>query len=53
MNKLPAHNLSTRHGVSPSCVGLPAGHWPTITEFLVQRFPAITREVWLQRMQAG
>ncbi len=53
MSKLPAHNLSTRHGVSPSCVGLPAGHWSTITEFLVQRFPAITREVWLQRMQAG
>ncbi|MGH6637942.1 MAG: pseudouridine synthase, partial [Polaromonas sp.] len=47
------HGLPLRHGVSPSCVGLPAGHWPTITEFLVQRFPAITREVWLQRMQAG
>jgi tRNA pseudouridine32 synthase/23S rRNA pseudouridine746 synthase len=31
-------------------VGLPAGHWPTITDFLVERFPAIAREVWLQRM---
>lgn len=44
------HGLPTRHGVSPSCVGLPAGHWPTITDFLVERFPAIAREVWLQRM---
>ncbi|OYY38156.1 MAG: pseudouridine synthase [Polaromonas sp. 39-63-25] len=44
------HGLPARDGVSPSCVGLPAGHWPTITDFLVERFPAIAREVWLQRM---
>lgn len=53
MSTLPPHGLPTRHGVSPSCVGLPAGPWPTITDFLRQRFPAITREVWLQRMQDG
>lgn len=47
------HGLATVNGVSPSCVGLPAGGWPTITEFLVQRFPAITREVWLERMAQG
>jgi tRNA pseudouridine32 synthase/23S rRNA pseudouridine746 synthase len=45
--------LPTRHGVSPSCVGLPAGHWPTFTDFLVERFPAISRAVWLERMAAG
>ena len=45
-----AHGLPTRAGVGPSCVGLPAGNWPTITDFLVERFPAISREVWLQRM---
>ena len=50
MKSLPAHGLPTRHGVSPSCVGLPAGDWPTITDFLLHRFPAITREVWLERM---
>lgn len=50
---MPPHGLPTRHGVSPSCVGLPAGPWPTITDFLLQRFPAITRGVWLQRMQDG
>ena len=54
MTKLPAHGgLATRDGVSPSCVGLPAGDWPTFTDFLVQRFPAISRGVWLQRMAAG
>jgi len=46
----PNHGLATRNGVGPSCVGLPAGHWPSITDFLVERFPAIAREVWLQRM---
>ena len=42
--------LPTRDGVGPSCVGLPAGNWPTITDFLVERFPAISRKVWLARM---
>ncbi len=46
----PQHGLLTKNGVGPSCVGLPAGHWPTITDFLVERFPAIAREVWLERM---
>jgi tRNA pseudouridine32 synthase/23S rRNA pseudouridine746 synthase len=32
---------------------LPGGDWPTFTDFLVQRFPAIDREVWLQRMASG
>lgn len=54
MSKLLAHGgLPTRHGVSPSCVGLPAGDWPTFTDFLVERFPAITRATWLERMAAG
>ena len=50
MSRLPAHGLPTKNGVGPSCVGLPAGNWRTITDFLVERFPAITREVWLERM---
>lgn len=54
MSPLPAHGgLPTKHGVSPSCVGLPAGAWPTFTDFLVERFPAITRQTWLDRMAAG
>ncbi len=46
----PNHGLATRNGVGPSCVGLPAGNWPTITDFLVERFPAISRDVWIDRM---
>ena len=42
-----------RNGVGPSCIGLPAGSWPTILDFLVQRFPAIARAVWQQRMVQG
>ncbi|MDB5931072.1 MAG: pseudouridine synthase [Polaromonas sp.] len=54
MSSSPAcGGLPTRHGVSPSCVGLPAGHWPTFTDFLAERFPAIGRAVWLERMAAG
>ena len=54
MNKpLCAALPPTRNGVGPSCVGLPAGNWPTIADFLVQRFPAIDRAVWVQRMNEG
>ena len=48
-----AHGLPTRSGVGPSCVGLPAGPWPTITDFLVAHFPAISRTIWLARMASG
>ncbi|MCY7308868.1 MAG: pseudouridine synthase, partial [Rhodoferax sp.] len=40
-------------GGGPSCVAVVAGPWATITDFLVQRFPAQPREVWLHRMAAG
>lgn len=49
----PQLPLPTRDGVGPSCVGLPAGPWPTITEFLIERFPAITREAWIERIEAN
>ena len=45
--------LPTRDGVGPSCVALVAGPWATITDFLLQRFPAQPRELWLRRMAAG
>ena len=51
--KYGQHGLPTRHGVGPSCIGLPAGSWATITDFLTDRFPAITRQTWLERMQQG
>ncbi|MDO9199331.1 pseudouridine synthase [Rhodoferax sp.] len=42
-----------RNGVGPSCIGLPAGAWPTTLDFLTERFPAISRDVWHQRMAQG
>ncbi len=43
----------TRSGVGPSCVGLPSGPWPTMLDFLSERFGAIPRERWQARMEAG
>lgn len=51
--KYGEHGLPVRNGVGPSCVGLPPGHWPTITDFLLERFPAVAREVWLRRIHDG
>lgn len=51
--RLALGGLPIRAGVSPSCVSLPGGDWPTLTEFLVERFPAISRAVWLARMAGG
>ena len=46
--KPPSHQ-----GVGASCVGLPAGLWPTLIDFLGERFPNITPATWLQRMARG
>ena len=43
----------TRNGIGASCVGLPAGDWPTVLEFLAERFPGIAATVWQQRMASG
>ena len=52
--------LPTKNGVGPSVVGLPKNgakvdqsQWRTITDFLAERFPAIPRATWLQRMADG
>jgi len=34
-------------------VGLPAGPWPTLIDFLVARFPGIPRPTWLDRFTRG
>ena len=43
----------TRNGVGPSCVGLPAGPWRTLLDFLQTRFPSVNRATWLERMARG
>jgi tRNA pseudouridine32 synthase / 23S rRNA pseudouridine746 synthase len=45
--------LPDRNGVGPSCVALPAGDWPTVLDFLAQRFAAISRHEWSERMRDG
>ena len=45
--------LPTKDGIGPSCVALPPGSWSTISDFLVDRFPAVTADTWLTRMQQG
>jgi len=42
-----------RNGVGPSCVGLPAGHWPSLIDFLSERFPNVARPTWLERLARG
>lgn len=40
-------------GVAPSYLWLQAGAWPTLLEFLVQRFPAVDGATWVARMARG
>jgi len=49
----PPFKPPTRQGIGPSCVGLPAGAWPTLLDFLTERFPNITPQTWLERMARG
>lgn len=45
--------LPTIDGVSPSCVALPHGPWPTVLDFLAKRIPAVPWQDWRQRMAQG
>jgi len=48
--------LPMRHGVSASRVWLPKdeeNNWNTILDFLIERFPFISPEILMQRMQRG
>lgn len=45
--------LPTKDGVGPSCVALPPGPWSTISDFLLDRFPAVSATTWQARMRQG
>lgn len=45
--------IPTRNGVGPSRVSLPAGPWPTVFDFLLERMPDIPRDEWLHRFEHG
>jgi tRNA pseudouridine32 synthase/23S rRNA pseudouridine746 synthase len=45
--------LPARDGVSPSRVHLPKGPWPTVLDFLLERFPYLPAEVLRGRLERG
>jgi tRNA pseudouridine32 synthase/23S rRNA pseudouridine746 synthase len=50
---LKQHKPATRNGIGPSCVGLPAGSWPCLLDFLAERFSNVSRQTWLERLARG
>jgi tRNA pseudouridine32 synthase / 23S rRNA pseudouridine746 synthase len=53
MSRAAAPSLPVRDGVSPSTVALPAGQWPTVLDFLAERFPFLSRPQWRDRLNDG
>ncbi len=49
----PKSPLPVRDGVAPSYIWLQKGSWPTILDFLNQRFPEVGSTVWLGRLDRG
>ncbi len=45
--------LPMRDGVNPSCVVLPSVGRGLLLDFLVERLPAVSRQDWLRRIDAG
>lgn len=45
--------LPIRDGIAPSYLWLPEGRWPSLLEFLVQRFPHLGEAVLRERMAKG
>jgi tRNA pseudouridine32 synthase/23S rRNA pseudouridine746 synthase len=45
--------LPVRDGIAPSFVYLPAGQSGSLLAFLEQRFPAVSRSIWIARMLRG
>ncbi|MGQ0618357.1 MAG: pseudouridine synthase [Panacagrimonas sp.] len=45
--------LPLRDGVGAGHVQVPPGRWPTLLDFLCERFPTIGRDVWRSRFERG
>ena len=45
--------LPLRDGVAPSFLELPAGDWPDLLSFLIERFPHVAADRWCERLQRG
>jgi tRNA pseudouridine32 synthase/23S rRNA pseudouridine746 synthase len=46
-------HLPAIDGLAPSTLQLPPGVWPTVLDCLCERFPAVARSQWLDRMARG
>lgn len=53
MKQQTINKPASRNGVGPSSIALPPGLWPSIIDFLVEKFPAIPHSEWATRMQRG
>lgn len=51
--KTAMNNASAIDGLAPSRLQLPPGPWPTVLDCLCARFPAITRDAWIDRFARG
>ncbi len=45
--------MSHSPSIRPSVLHLPQGDWSTVLDCLCERFPAIAREIWVERMESG
>lgn len=52
MSRYPS-TLALRDGVAPSFLQLPAGPWPSLLAFLLERFPHIDAHTWRTRLECG
>jgi len=53
MKPAAAPALPVRDGVSPSTVALTQGSWPSVLDFLTERFPFLSKQQWLARLNDG
>ncbi|MET3107206.1 tRNA pseudouridine32 synthase/23S rRNA pseudouridine746 synthase [Oxalobacteraceae bacterium GrIS 2.11] len=55
MTRLQRDNapLPMRNGVAPSYIWLQKGGWPTVLDFLAERFPDVGVDAWKDRMARG
>ncbi len=45
--------LPLKNGVPASSTWVPEGHWKTMLEFLCEKFPGVSEEMWASRLQRG
>src|ERR1700754_475028 len=48
-----SYNAAMQPHLPSSRVVLPPGGWASVLDFLCERFPAVGREVWIERMERG